>query len=152
MHLTKLFVTAAALALSLGVSAYALADQPAQPGQRRQPPSFAQLDKNGDGKIVASEVPARAWQRLSQADTNKDNAVTKAEFDAAVAQRGARGHRQPPTFEQLDTNHDGKIVASEVPERAWQRLSRADSNKDNAVSRAEFDAAIAARQAGRGRR
>ena len=57
----------------------------------RPHPSFEQLDKNGDGRIVAAEVPDRAWQRLSRADTNKDNAVSKAEFDAAKASRPARG-------------------------------------------------------------
>jgi Ca2+-binding EF-hand superfamily protein len=121
----------------------------------RQRPTFEQLDKNSDGKIVASEVPARGWQRLSRADTNKDNAVTKAEFDALRASPGAGGPgKARPTFEQLDKNSDGKIVASEVPAWGWQRLSRADTNKDNAVTKAEFDALRASRpgRAGQGRR
>ena len=122
----------------------------------RQRPTFEQLDKNKDGKIVASEVPARGWQRLSQADTNKDNAVTKAEFDALRASRPGRdgAGKARPTFEQLDKNSDGKIVATEVPAWGWQRLSRADTNKDNAVTKAEFDALRASRpgRGGQGRR
>ncbi|PKN44722.1 MAG: hypothetical protein CVU63_09980 [Deltaproteobacteria bacterium HGW-Deltaproteobacteria-20] len=63
----------------------------AQAGESpRQRPTFEQLDKNSDGKIVSTEVPARGWQRLSRADTNKDNAVTKAEFDALRASRPGR--------------------------------------------------------------
>ena len=124
----------------------------AQAGERpRQRPTFEQLDKNSDGKIVATEVPARGWQRLSRADTNKDNAVTKAEFDALRASRPGGGAGQArPTFEQLDKNSDGKIVATEVPARGWQRLSRADTNKDNAVTKAEFDALRASRPGGGG--
>jgi len=117
--------------MSLAMGTVARAN--AQPRQRF---TFEQLDKNGDGKIVASEVPAWSWQRLSQADTNKDNAVTKAEFDAFRASRPGRGANWArPTFEQLDKNGDGKIVASEVPAWSWQRLSQADTNKDNAVTK-----------------
>lgn len=75
----------AALVMSLAMGTVARAN--AQPRQRF---TFEQLDKNGDGKIVASEVPSWVWQRLSQADTNKDNAVTKAEFEARRAQRPRR--------------------------------------------------------------
>jgi len=131
--------------MSLAMGTVARAN--AQPRQRF---TFEQLDKNGDGKIVASEVPAWSWQRLSQADTNKDNAVTKAEFDAFRASRPGRGANWArPTFEQLDKNGDGKIVASEVPAWSWQRLSQADTNKDNAVTKAEFEAFRASRP-GRG--
>jgi hypothetical protein len=52
--------------------------------------TFEQMDKNGDGKIVASEVSAEAWQWLSRADANKDNGVTKAELEAMKSKRGGR--------------------------------------------------------------
>ena len=135
-------------------------------GGHRGRMTFEQMDKNGDGKIVQSEVPAEVWERLKEADTNKDNAVTKAEWEAALAQKRARwghggpgGHGGPkgplPTFEQLDKNGDGKIVESEAGE-AWRWLVRADANKDNAVTKAEYDAMKAqmdaARASGRGPR
>ena len=112
-------------------------------GGHHGPPTFERLDKNGDGKIVESEVPAHVWLWLKQADTNNDNVVTKTEFEAAVA-KGVGGPRKAPlTFEELDKNGDGKIVASEVAAEVWQWLSRADANKDNAVTKAEFEAALA---------
>jgi len=40
---------------------------------------------------------------LHMADANKDGSVTRAEFDAAVAQH----------FDQVDTNHDGTITGDE---------------------------------------
>lgn len=53
---------------------------------------FARFDKNKDGKLTKSEVPAKLWARLVKADANKDGAVTKAELKAA--HKGRRGHRK----------------------------------------------------------
>ena len=139
MRSVTYFIATLTLGLTVGFSAHAQ-NLRQGPGQR---PTFEQLDKNGDGKIVASEVPAHGWQRLSRADTNKDNAVTKAEFEAARATNrglGQRGQKVRPTFEQLDANRDGKLVQAEVPDRMWQRLQHADTNKDNVITKAEFDA------------
>lgn len=164
MRIAKSVFAALALTLSLGLAAEARADAPRgdqpsagqnAPRAHRPRPTFEQLDKNHDGRIVAGEVPERAWSKLSRADADHDGAVTKAELDAAVAARRAAradgGRRGPRSFEELDKNHDGKIVASEVPAQAWQRISRADANHDNAVTKAELDAARANHQ-GRGKR
>jgi Ca2+-binding EF-hand superfamily protein len=166
------FIAALSLGLTFGLAAEAQARgsktfKPANGQQasqqndgnrgKRGRPSFEQLDKNGDGKIVAGEVPDRLWQRISRADANNDNAVTKAELDAAKASRGQRGERGKngrrgkQVFEQLDKNGDGKIVAGEVPDRLWQRISRADADNDNAVTKAELEAARAKRR-GNGRK
>ncbi len=51
---------------------------------------FKKHDANADGKLTASEVPARKWKRLSKADTNADNAVTKAELKQRMADRKAK--------------------------------------------------------------
>lgn len=55
-------------------------------------------------------------------------------------------------FEKHDTNSDGKLTASEVPERRWNRLAKADSNGDKAVTKAELKQAMADRKAKRGER
>lgn len=146
MRSTAYFLAIVGLGMALGSSAHAQ-DGRKGDGQGRARPTFEQLDKNGDGKIVAGEVPAQVWQRLVHADTNKDNAVTKAEFEAR-SPMGRPGGKKPPSFEELDKNGDGKIVASEVPAQSWQHLSRLDTNKDNAVSKAEFEAGRANRDRG----
>jgi Ca2+-binding EF-hand superfamily protein len=57
---------------------------------------FARFDANQDGKLVASEVPAEAWSRISVADANADGAVTQEELRAAhdqgkIQRRAGRG-------------------------------------------------------------
>lgn len=55
-------------------------------GGRGGRPSFERLiqafDANGDGALEESEVPARVWARLSQADANEDGYVDQTEFDS----------------------------------------------------------------------
>lgn len=66
-------------------------------------------------------------------------------------------HRDPAAriervFEKHDTNKDGKLTESEVGEKKWKRLSKADANNDNAVTKAELKQKMAERKAKRGER
>jgi hypothetical protein len=54
---------------------------------------FSRFDRNSDGKLTESEVPAGLWQRLSNMDVNNDGAITPEEF-------GKNRNRQPPTDER----------------------------------------------------
>lgn len=85
---------------------------------------FARMDADKDGTIEAGEGRKGMGKRgegrggkakgmrgdrgggagMMMADTNKDGAISKAEFDAMSAQR----------FAKLDTNSDGKIDAAEM--------------------------------------
>jgi Ca2+-binding EF-hand superfamily protein len=70
---------------------------------------FKRLDKNGDGKIEAAELPQRHWTQMGsrmfdKMDTNGDGKVTKAEFTAANDQ----------LFQKLDVNGDGVITKDEM--------------------------------------
>lgn len=83
---------------------------------------FARMDADKDGSVEAGEG-RKGWGKrgegrggkakamrggrgggMMMADTDKDGAISKAEFDAMSAQRFAR----------LDTNKDGKIDATEM--------------------------------------
>lgn len=85
---------------------------------------FARMDADKDGTVEAGEG-RKGWGKrgegrggkakgmrggrgggagMMMADTNKDGAISKAEFDAQSAQR----------FAKLDTNKDGKIDATEM--------------------------------------
>lgn len=48
-----------------------------------------------------------------------------------------------PNFDRFlqafDTNKDGMLGLNEVPFPVWLRISQADSNGDNQVSRVEYD-------------
>jgi Ca2+-binding EF-hand superfamily protein len=94
---------------------------------------FKQLDKNGDGKIEKDEVPEnqrRFFERvLRTGDKDDSGSLTVEEFvagskdterrDAAGPGFGGGGRPNPgEMFERMDTNKDGKIQKSEVPEPA----------------------------------
>jgi hypothetical protein len=70
-------------------------------GVARRAERFARADKNGDGKLAASEVGAARWEWLKVADADGDNAVTLAEIERAVA---AGTLRRPG-----DDGHDGDV-------------------------------------------
>jgi Ca2+-binding EF-hand superfamily protein len=86
-----------------------------------------------------SLVMSRVFDRV---DTNRDGAIDRGEFEAAMAKRFAR----------LDTNGDGHLDRGEIEaarERVARRISAArtvaegrlearDRNGDGRVSRAEF--------------
>jgi Ca2+-binding EF-hand superfamily protein len=110
-----------------------------------------------------AEVQARTAAMFARLDTNHDGSVTRDELNAVEARREqkaeARAQRFDPSkaFDRLDTNHDGQITAAEVAAAHARRAratsgasaqtagfrglyARADANKDNVLTRAEFDA------------
>ena len=134
---------------------------------------FADLDTNKDGFITTDELKAfgekmhAQWQQkhadagstqngaqaapdasrgdrmaqhiLARVDTDKDGKISKAEFDT----------ESTALFKKLDKNSDGKIAADEVPARHWggrgPQFGMMDTDKDGKVTKAEFEAARAAR-------
>lgn len=100
----------------------------------------ARFDANRDGVLQVSELPERARERLAAADANRDGVLADDEMRAHFeARRAAR-------FAEQDANHDGALDAQEAGER-WTRLSRADANGDQRVTREELDQAFAAMRA-----
>ncbi len=63
-------------------------------------------------------------------------------FSGGKGQLGQGGQRQPPDINrimQLDRNGDGLLAPDEMPERARDRLGRADTDGDGMVSRTELE-------------
>lgn len=100
-----------------------------------------QMDKDSDGSVCADEAamrmsPSQRDAFLRYFDINHDGCVTPKELSSA------------PTFEQLDTDGDGKISMNEaeefgtqlgVPvERMAQLMEEVDTNGDGSLSKEEF--------------
>jgi hypothetical protein len=95
--------------------------------------AFNRLDVNKDGYLERSEMPQPpregrgegkmkrpgGGEMLGRADANRDGNVSKAEFDAAVAQAASRRAGQSATrrdemFNRIDANRDGMITREEA--------------------------------------
>lgn len=72
----------AALALTLIAAVAPTAHAQSRSQGDRVAQLFIRFDTNRDGKLVADEVPAPVWTRLSAADLDADGAVTMAEVHA----------------------------------------------------------------------
>lgn len=51
---------------------------------------FEKFDKDKDGKLAESEVPAEMWAKVRKADDNADGLVSKAEMDKVMSQRDGK--------------------------------------------------------------
>lgn len=124
---------------------------------------FSKLDKNSDGVLEAGEVGSSQkilFERLlRQGDANDDGKISLQEFEQATkpAQKESlesklgqgKNQRRPggnnkdfdpeKVFNFLDTNQDGKLVRSEIPQRAKERTERLfDRLEKDEITKAEF--------------
>lgn len=115
--------------------------------------AFERLDANHDNKVDSAEMEnARAGQ-FKRLDANNDGVISESEQTRATdrirRQAALREARLARQLEQMDADHDNTISEDEYVGTA--PMSRADANKDGAVSREEFEAMAANLQARRPR-
>jgi len=149
-----------AAAAAIFVSGAAVAAQSAPTAPKPKAARFARFAQ----PATRAEVQARTAAMFARLDTNHDGSITRDELTAVEARREqkaeARAQRFDPAkaFDRLDLNHDGKITAEEVAAAHARHArsasgrtqtqaagfhglyARADVNKDNVITRAEFDA------------
>jgi Ca2+-binding EF-hand superfamily protein len=140
------WTTLAALA-ALGLAATATA----QPGNdRTNQVTFAEADKDGDGRVNREEGNAINGFDFSRADTDNNGTLTAQEFTSAMARSTARGDGNEPgdrteqvAFDQADKNRDGKVDRDEAADIDGFNFTAADANDDKWLSREEFRTAMA---------
>ena len=160
----KKLLTGAAVAAAVLIGGTAMATTqtpPAVPAGKLAPVRQARAQQ----PLTRAAVQARVATIFAKLDTNHDGVITKDELNAVEAQReqkvNARASKFDPSkaFDRIDANHDGQITLAEVNAARAQRaqakglpapqakataftglFARADTNKDNVLTRAEFDA------------
>ena len=109
------------------------------------------FDKNHDGKLARTELPARMQALFDRGDTNRDGFLTRVEIDkmeaalqppkGSVQRENAKQPggfiRQDPLLITIDTDHNGEISPPEM-EAAPTTSKRLDSNKDGILTENEL--------------
>jgi Ca2+-binding EF-hand superfamily protein len=119
---------------------------------------FRRMDRNGDGKVTADEIPEERQEGFSRmrdfADVNGDGAVDREEFakvrerfagqalggpaQGPAADRGEPSKAGEAIFRVLDKNGDGKLSSDEIA-KAAESLAALDRNGDGSINLAELD-------------
>ena len=113
------------------------AQAPQGPPGGRRPPAFADVDKNGDGRISREEWqgPSEVFDRL---DTDKDASISQDEFKVGPR----RGPGGPPQADHLlkllDSSADGKVSQSEFS-TLTQQFEKLDQNADGSLTQDELE-------------
>ncbi|MCE9554972.1 MAG: EF-hand domain-containing protein [Planctomycetes bacterium] len=155
-------ILALALFLALACSPHMLwAAPPApltEPGEL-----FTRLDRNGDGRIEASEIDpahARLFRRLlTTADVDRDGALTRDELTAGLKdnrpERPLEQLPDPPSqeeiakavFRRLDGDRNGRLELKEIPKpqkkRYQELLKTADKDGNGSLDVKEFEGVYA---------
>lgn len=93
---------------------------------------FVQLDLNSDGSIARSEWTG-GFQTFATLDRDGDSVVSRVEFFTL----GIRYQTREERFGELDTNHDGRLSATEWK---WgeETMALLDRDDDGALTKQEF--------------
>jgi Ca2+-binding EF-hand superfamily protein len=100
--------------------------------------SFERADRNRDGRITVSEWDDTR-QAFRSADSNRDNVLSRDEYNAAVGGGdavGTSGNSRNDQFDQLDANRNNRIERNEWRESA-ETFNWLDRNGDGWLSRGE---------------
>ena len=116
--------------------------------EQRSAAMFARMDANDDGVLDQADRAAARRQAFDTIDTDKDGAISFAEFDARRGERGAaRADSRRPGGERglarrggrgtADADRDGTVTQAEFTTAALARFDRADADRDGTISREE---------------
>jgi len=115
--------------------------------QRMAQAILGRLDKDGDNRLSAEELPADGRLDLAESDKNGDGFLDR--FELAIALQSARGQGGPgfdprrlrQALEEMDADGDGRITREEWKGRE-EIFRRLDADGDGIVTREEIRQAI----------
>ncbi|MCK9531795.1 MAG: EF-hand domain-containing protein [Gammaproteobacteria bacterium] len=94
--------------------------------------------------LFAADLPARGPIPFAAYDTNKDGTISPEEFYAARGERMGqraqagmpmRGAASAPSFEEFDTDHDGRLTESELRLGQTQRMQQGPNGGGQGMGR-----------------
>ena len=143
MRISHPFRRPVVLAL-LATSLFATGTLQAAPGERSIGAGlFAHVDTDKDGVITRAEHDAARAQRLARLDADADGFVTWEEHEAAKERRARE------TFPRRhDENGDGRVSIDEMSDHGEGLFERLDADKDGVVSAEDAQAMRGARHGG----
>ncbi len=104
------------------------------------PAQFAAIDTNRDGWVTRPESRMNTAE-FNRFDTNSDNRISRFEFENVASYSDNDPSSDYDRFATVDVNHDGWLTRSE-----WRGsetgFTRLDGNRDNRLSRTEYDAQV----------
>jgi Ca2+-binding EF-hand superfamily protein len=101
-----------------------------------------QADTNRDNMITRDELIASRAANFSRFDRNSDGMLTNADIPA-ILRRTAIGQQVETMRMEFDANSDGKVAREEFVSGPTPVFDRADANRDNQLTQPEIDAAKA---------
>jgi Ca2+-binding EF-hand superfamily protein len=110
---------------------------------------WVKLDLNKDGKLDTADRDAKMGMMFDKIDTDKNGSVSRAEFMAHHSAMKGRGMGADKMAAGAEDKREGwkgrgkgRMGHHGMMGGAMQMAKMADTNKDGAVSRAEFDAGV----------
>jgi len=156
-------LAAATFALTLATPLLATATKPA-PAKKA---TTTVPKPAADGSVTRAQLQAEVRQAFNRADTNHDGYMSRAEFavrmgaviNSAPARLGTTPTKEQAqrmldaanaAFNDVDTNHDGKLSLAEAMYRPLKAFDAMDTNHDGVLTLDEKRAAHDAAAAGAG--
>ena len=96
---------------------------------------ISQADTNGDGSITKAEFLARRSAAFTDLDADASGALTQKEFELALEQRMKRFSAR--AFTIVDKDGNGAISQTEWDQNPPRAFDKLDTNSDGVITEAE---------------